>query len=132
MIHTMSQMQQRVSIARAMANKPEVLLVDEPFSALDAQTRIVMQENLLDLWEKTHTTIVFITHDIEEAIFLADRVLVMSAGPGRILTDIDIDLPRPRNDEILTTVEYLALKKRCLDLIRAESLRAFERQSRTA
>lgn len=115
-----------------MANKPEILLVDEPFSALDAQTRIVMQENLLDLWEKTHTTIVFITHDIEEAIFLADRVLVMSAGPGRILTDIDIDLPRPRNDEILTTVEYLALKKRCLDLIRAESLRAFERQSRTA
>ena len=124
-------MQQRVSIARAMANKPEILLVDEPFSALDAQTRIVMQENLLDLWEKTHTTIVFITHDIEEAIFLADRVLVMSAGPGRILTDIDIDLPRPRNDEILTTVEYLALKKRCLDLIRAESLRAFERQYRT-
>jgi NitT/TauT family transport system ATP-binding protein len=131
--HTLSGgMQQRVAIARAMANKPEILLMDEPFGALDAQTRIVMQKNLLDLWEKMQTTIVFVTHDIEEAIFLADRVLVMSAGPGRILADIDIDLPRPRNDEILTTAGYLALKKRCLDLIRVESLRAFERQSRTA
>lgn len=130
--HTLSGgMQQRVAIARAMANKPKILLMDEPFGALDAQTRIVMQENLLDLWEKTRTTIVFVTHDIEEAIFLADRVLVMSVGPGRILAEIDIDLLRPRRDEVLAQPQYLSLKKQCLDLIRAESLRAFETQART-
>jgi NitT/TauT family transport system ATP-binding protein len=130
--HTLSGgMQQRVAIARAMANKPKILLMDEPFGALDAQTRIVMQENLLDLWEKTHTTVVFVTHDIEEAIFLADRVLVMSVGPGRILAEIDIDLLRPRRDEVLAQPQYLSLKKQCLDLIRAESLRAFETQALT-
>jgi NitT/TauT family transport system ATP-binding protein len=130
--HTLSGgMQQRVAIARAMANKPKILLMDEPFGALDAQTRTVMQENLLDLWEKTRTTIVFVTHDIEEAIFLADRVLVMSVGPGRILAEIDIDLLRPRRDEVLAQPQYLSLKKQCLDLIRAESLRAFETQART-
>jgi len=128
--HTLSGgMQQRVAIARALANKPEVLLMDEPFGALDAQTRIVMQENLLALWEKTRTTIVFVTHDIEEAIFLADRIFVMSVGPGRIMATIDIDLPRPRSDDVLTQPRYVALKKQCLDLIRAESLRAFEQQS---
>jgi NitT/TauT family transport system ATP-binding protein len=122
-------MQQRVAIARALANKPGLLLMDEPFGALDAQTRTVMQENLLSLWSATNTTVVFVTHDIDEAIFLADRVIVMSAGPGRILADIRIDLPRPRSDDIVSKPRYMALKKECLDHIRSESIKAFERQS---
>ena len=128
--HTLSGgMQQRVAIARALANRPGVLLMDEPFGALDAQTRIVMQESLLGLWAKVGTTIVFVTHDIDEAIFLADRVLLMSAGPGRILRDLRIDLPRPRGSEIVLDPAYVALKKECLDLIRAESRQAFEQQA---
>ena len=128
--HTLSGgMQQRVAIARALANKPGILLMDEPFGALDAQTRVVMQENLLSIWTATQTTIVFVTHDIDEAIFLADRVVVMSASPGRIMATINIDLARPRSGEIVAQPEYVALKKQCLDLIRAESKRAFESQS---
>ncbi|MEM7769325.1 MAG: ABC transporter ATP-binding protein [Cyanobacteria bacterium P01_A01_bin.37] len=121
-------MQQRVAIARALANSPQVLLMDEPFGALDAQTRIMMQENLLKLWEDLKTTVVFVTHDIDEAIFLADRVVVMSANPGRILADIRISLPRPRSIEVLLDKEFAALKKDCFDLIRRESLLAFEQQ----
>lgn len=125
--HTLSGgMQQRVAIARALANRPAVLLMDEPFGALDAQTRIVMQESLLALWEQVGTTIVFVTHDIDEAIFLADRVLLMSAGPGRILRDLRIDLRRPRTSEVVLDDAYIGLKKECLDLIRAESQRSFE------
>jgi NitT/TauT family transport system ATP-binding protein len=128
--HTLSGgMQQRVAIARALANRPGVLLMDEPFGALDAQTRIVMQESLLSLWAQVGTTIVFVTHDIDEAIFLADRVLLMSAGPGRILRDLRIDLPRPRTSKIVLDAAYIALKKECLDLIRAESLRSFDQQA---
>jgi NitT/TauT family transport system ATP-binding protein len=128
--HTLSGgMQQRVAIARALANRPRVLLMDEPFGALDAQTRSVMQESLLALWAQVGTTIVFVTHDIDEAIFLADRVLMMSAGPGRILRDLRIDLPRPRSSEIVLDPSYVGYKKECLDLIRAESLRAFEQQA---
>lgn len=128
--HTLSGgMQQRVAIARALANRPSVLLMDEPFGALDAQTRAVMQESLLALWTQVGTTIVFVTHDIDEAIFLADRVLVMSAGPGRILRDLRVDLPRPRSSNVVLEGAYAALKKECLDLIRAESQRAFEQQS---
>ncbi|MDB5567070.1 MAG: transporter related, partial [Tardiphaga sp.] len=128
--HTLSGgMQQRVAIARALANRPGVLLMDEPFGALDAQTRIVMQESLLSLWAQVGTTIVFVTHDIDEAIFLADRVLLMSAGPGRILRDLRIDLPRPRTSKIVLDSAYIALKKECLDLIRAESLRSFDQQA---
>jgi NitT/TauT family transport system ATP-binding protein len=128
--HTLSGgMQQRVAIARALANRPGVLLMDEPFGALDAQTRIVMQESLLALWAQVGTTIVFVTHDIDEAIFLADRVLLMSAGPGRILRDLRIDLPRPRASEIVLDPCYVALKKECLELIRAESRQAFEQQA---
>lgn len=128
--HTLSGgMQQRVAIARALANRPGVLLMDEPFGALDAQTRIVMQESLLGLWVKVGTTIVFVTHDIDEAIFLADRVLIMSASPGRILRELRIGLPRPRSSEVALEPSYVALKKECLNLIRAESLRAFDQQA---
>ncbi|CAN5398782.1 ABC transporter ATP-binding protein [soil metagenome] len=128
--HTLSGgMQQRVAIARALANQPNVLLMDEPFGALDAQTRSVMQESLLALWGQVGTTIVFVTHDIDEAVFLADRVLIMSAGPGRILSDLRVDLPRPRLTNVMLEPAYVALKKQCLDLIRVESLRAFEQQS---
>jgi NitT/TauT family transport system ATP-binding protein len=121
-------MQQRVAIARALANQPRVLLMDEPFGALDAQTRAVMQDNLLELRERIKATIVFVTHDIDEAIVLADRVLIMSAGPGRILREVNVKLPRPRSNAIMLEPAYLALKKDCLDVIRAEGLRAF-RQS---
>jgi NitT/TauT family transport system ATP-binding protein len=119
-------MQQRVAIARALANQPAVLLMDEPFGALDAQTRVVMQDNLLELRSRINATIVFVTHDIDEAIVLSDRVLIMSAGPGRILRDLAINLPRPRSNAILTDPTFPALKKDCLDLIRAEGLKAFE------
>jgi NitT/TauT family transport system ATP-binding protein len=118
--------QQRVAIARALANQPRVLLMDEPFGALDAQTRAVMQDNLLELRERINATIVFVTHDIDEAIVLADRVLIMSAGPGRILRELDVALPRPRSNAILLEPTYLSLKKDCLDVIRAEGLRAFQ------
>lgn len=130
--HTLSGgMQQRVALARALANKPSILLMDEPFGALDAQTRIVMQEHLLKLWAQIGTTIVFVTHDVDEAIFLADRVLIMSAGPGRIKRDLGIPLPRPRANTIVLDKTYVALKEQCLDLIRTESLLAFEQQGAT-
>ncbi|MBH5391948.1 MULTISPECIES: ABC transporter ATP-binding protein [Bradyrhizobium] len=125
--HTLSGgMQQRVAIARALANQPRVLLMDEPFGALDAQTRAVMQDNLLELRDRINATIVFVTHDIDEAILLSDRVLIMSAGPGRILRDLSVGLPRPRSSAILTDPAYLALKRDCLDLIRTEGRKAFE------
>ncbi|WP_420336658.1 ABC transporter ATP-binding protein [Roseibium sp.] len=123
-------MQQRVGIARALANYPSVLLMDEPFGALDAQTRLMMQENLLSLWSEFGITVVFVTHDVDEAIFLADRVLIMSASPGSIIDDLKIGLPRPRDPSVATSPEFMALKKICLDQIRAESLRAFEQQNR--
>jgi len=122
-------MQQRVGIARALANYPSVLLMDEPFGALDAQTRIMMQENLLDIWSEFHNTVLFVTHDIDEAVFLSDRIVVMSASPGRIIADIPVRLPRPRSQDLLTEPAFIALKRECLALIRQETLRAFEQQS---
>ncbi|MCF8476094.1 MAG: ABC transporter ATP-binding protein [Pseudolabrys sp.] len=122
-------MQQRVGIARALANYPRVLLMDEPFGALDAQTRLMMQENLLKIWHEFGTTVVFITHDVDEAIFLADRVLIMSASPGRIIADLAVDLPRPRVADITADAGYAELKRRCLAYIRDESLKAFEQQN---
>lgn len=121
-------MKQRVGIARALANYPSVLLMDEPFGALDAQTRLVMQENLLQIWSEFGITVIFVTHDIDEAVFLADRVVVMSASPGRLIADIPVDLPRPRSVTMSTTAGYVRTKQQCLDLIRAESKRAFEMQ----
>lgn len=122
-------MQQRVGIARALANYPSVLLMDEPFGALDAQTRLMMQENLLTIWKEFGITVLFVTHDVDEAVFLADRVLVMSAAPGAIIADMKIDLPRPRSTEMVSDPVYVEAKASCLATIRAESLRAFEEQN---
>ena len=122
-------MQQRVGIARALANYPSVLLMDEPFGALDSQTRAMMQDSLVQIWREFGTTVLFVTHDVDEAVTLADRVLIMSAGPGQIIRDVHISLPRPRGPEILTSSDFVALRAECLEVIRAESLKAFERQN---
>ena len=103
-------MKQRVAIARALANDPDVLLLDEPFGALDMQTRGVMQELLLDVWQRSPKTIIMVTHDIDEAIFLADRVAIMSARPGRIKDIVDINIPYPRTQETKLTPEFNELK----------------------
>ena len=113
-------MQQRVEIARVLINHPRVLLMDEPFGALDALTRNMMQELLLEVWEKIKTTVVFVTHDIDEALFLADRVIVMTHRPGRLLADIPIEFPRPRHRELLTAPEFVAIKRQCLRLLHGE------------
>jgi NitT/TauT family transport system ATP-binding protein len=110
-------MQQRVEIARVLINHPRVMLMDEPFGALDAQTRLKMQELLLDVWSRIETTIVFITHDIDEALFLADRILVMSPRPGRIIEEIRLDFARPRQTELVTSPEFMQLKRHCLELL---------------
>ncbi|MDK2816731.1 MAG: NitT/TauT family transport system ATP-binding protein [Moorella sp. (in: firmicutes)] len=117
-------MKQRVAIARALANDPDILLMDEPFGALDAQTRLVMQELLLKVWEETRKTILFVTHDVEEAIFLGDTVYVMTARPGRLKARIPVPLSRPRTIEIKNSRVFLELKTRILDQIREESLKA--------
>ena len=116
-------MQQRTAIARALANDPKILLLDEPFGALDNQTRVLMQEMLLGIWERDQKTVLFVTHDIEEAIFLGSRVLVMSARPGRIKADIKIELPHPRSYKIKTSSEFVRLKERLVEEIRAEALK---------
>ena len=117
-------MQQRTAIARALANDPAVLLLDEPFGALDNQTRALMQELLLGIWEREKKTVLFVTHDIEEAIFIASRCLVMSARPGRVKADIPIGLPYPRHYTLKTSPEFSDLKARLTEEIRAEAVLA--------
>jgi len=119
-------MQQRTALARALANDPKVLLLDEPFGALDHQTRALMQELLLGIWEADRKTVLFVTHDIDEAIFMANRVAVMTARPGRIKSDLVIELPHPRHYTVKTTVAFSDYKARLTDEIRVESIRAAE------
>ncbi|SHI08115.1 ABC transporter ATP-binding protein [Pollutimonas bauzanensis] len=111
-------MQQRAEIARVLINRPRLLLMDEPFGALDAQSRLHMQELLLDIWTRIRTTVVFVTHDIDEALFLADRVLVMSSRPGRFIEDLRLEFSRPRRTELVTSLKFVRLKRHCLELLR--------------
>ena len=104
-------MKQRVAIARALANQPRVLFMDEPFGALDAQTRCQMQSYLLDIWKNVDITIVFITHDLDEAVFLSDRILVLDANPGRIREIVEVPVPRPRSEAQLFDPTFMATRK---------------------
>ncbi len=117
-------MQQRTAIARALANDPKILLMDEPFGALDNQTRVLMQELLLGIWESAQKTVLFVTHDIDEAIFMANRVAVFSARPGRIKTELAVPFPHPRHYTIKTSPEFMTLKARLTEEIRAEAMAA--------
>ena len=114
-------MKQRVAIARTLANEPEVLLMDEPFGALDAQTRVVMQELLADISRRTGTTILFITHDIDEAVLLGERIYVMSRRPGTVRDAITVDIPGERNHNSLILPEFLETKKKIMDMLWQES-----------
>jgi ABC-type nitrate/sulfonate/bicarbonate transport system ATPase subunit len=116
-------MQQRTAIARALANEPRILLLDEPFGALDNQTRSLMQELLLSIWESERKTVLFVTHDIEEAIFMANRVVVMTARPGRIKADVAVPLAHPRHYTVKTSPEFSTLKARLTEDIRVEALK---------
>jgi NitT/TauT family transport system ATP-binding protein len=113
-------MKQRVAIARALANDPAVLLMDEPFGALDSQTRTTMQKLLLRVWERHHKTVLFVTHDIEEALLLGDRVLVMTARPGRIKAEVKVNIQRPRTTDLILESEFIALKRQLIGLLHDE------------
>jgi NitT/TauT family transport system ATP-binding protein len=117
-------MKQRVGILRALATGPKVLLLDEPFGALDAQTRVIMQQILNNIWQRLKTSVLFVTHDIDEAIFLSDRVYCMTARPGTIKAEIVVPLARPRDPSMMMSSEFLALRRGLMSLIREESLKA--------
>lgn len=119
-------MQQRASIIRALVNSPSVLLMDEPFAALDAQTRQMMQELLLTIWSDLKTTVIFVTHDIEEALFLSDSIFVMGVNPGRIKESIDVKLERPRHADSILTPEFMSLNRQVFELIRTETLKSMD------
>jgi NitT/TauT family transport system ATP-binding protein len=113
-------MRQRVNLARALAIDPKVLLMDEPFAALDAQTREIMQTELLAIWRKSRKTVLLITHQIDEAVFLSDRVIIFSARPGSVRKEVSIDLPRPRDLEVKRTGEFVGLVDQIWKLIEEE------------
>ena len=117
-------MQQRTALARALANDPQILLLDEPFGALDNQTRTLMQELLLGIWEADRKTVLFVTHDIDEAVFMASRVAVFTARPGRIKAELDIELPHPRHYTVKTTPRFAEYKAALTESIREESMKA--------
>jgi ABC-type nitrate/sulfonate/bicarbonate transport system ATPase subunit len=117
-------MQQRTALARALANRPRMLLMDEPFGALDHQTRELMQELLLGIWEAERTTVLFVTHDIDEAVFMGSRVMVMSARPGRIKLDRVVPLPHPRHYSVKTAPAFAVLKSELTEAVRVEVLAA--------
>jgi NitT/TauT family transport system ATP-binding protein len=117
-------MKQRVGIVRALAPGPRVLLLDEPFGALDAQTRLIMQQILTNMWQRLRISVLFVTHDIDEALFLSDRVYVMTARPGAIKAEIAVPLDRPRHAEVTLTPEFARLRRAVHGLIREESIRA--------
>jgi ABC-type nitrate/sulfonate/bicarbonate transport system ATPase subunit len=118
-------MRQRVALMRTFMFERDLMLLDEPFGALDALTRAMMQRWLLDVWQKHRRTVLFITHDIDEAIFLGDRVLVMTARPGRVKMEQKVDLPRPRRADIVTSPEFIALKRTLLEAVEEESMKSF-------
>jgi NitT/TauT family transport system ATP-binding protein len=113
-------MKQRVAIARALVNEPKILLMDEPFGALDPHTRQKMQKHLMDLWQNIDITIIFVTHDMDEAILLADRIVALKANPGEIKEIIEVDLPRPRNPELMLSPEFKQLRERVDYLVHAQ------------
>jgi len=128
-------MQQRVGLARVLINQPRVMLMNEPFGALDAQSRVLMQELLLHLWHEVRTTVLFVTHDVDEAIFLADRIAIMRARPGRLKQELEVPLPRPRALEMATDDTFIRLKREALSSIRAEAgytLEDWKRQLRSS
>lgn len=122
-------MRQRVSIARVLANDPDVILLDEPFAALDAMTRQVLQDELLQIYEKSRKTIIFITHSIDEALLLSTRMIIMSARPGKVVTDIMNDLPMPRNAQVQLSPRYNALKSQIWDTVQSEVMRSLQATS---
>jgi NitT/TauT family transport system ATP-binding protein len=113
-------MRQRVALARALVYKPDILLMDEPFGALDAQTRMQMQELLLNVWQKHRITVLFITHDVDEAILLSDRVYVMTARPGKLKAEIQVDIPRPRTADVELSSRFTELRRELLGLLRTQ------------
>jgi NitT/TauT family transport system ATP-binding protein len=121
-------MQQRVGLARVLVNRPRVMLMDEPFSALDAQTRLMMQELLLEVWAEYGMTVIFVTHDIDEAVYLGSRVAVLTRRPGRLKALFDVDLPRPRTVDVLVSEEFMKLKRNCLAMVREETLGSLGRE----
>lgn len=123
-------MQQRVGLARVLVNRPRVMLMDEPFSALDAQTRLMMQELLLGVWNDYKMTVLFVTHDIDEAIYLGSRVALLSRRPGKLKALFNIDLPRPRDVTLLVSPTFMELKTKCMTFIREETL-GFLKQQRS-
>lgn len=117
-------MQQRIALARVLAFEPRMLLMDEPFGALDAQTRQLMQEELTAIWQRQRRTVLFVTHDIDEALYLSDRIVVFTARPGRMKADLAVDLPRPREPAVRKTARFSQLRNEIWDMLREEVLAA--------